>query len=168
MTESALPAFGGVEIVELVNRFENDMFDPLHHELRDPFAARHLERFGRVRIDQKHLEFTPIAAVDESWRVEACHAVFQSESAPGLDEPGEPFRDRDGKTGGDKSPTTGTCDGHRFAGHEIEAGIAHAGIDGQGQIRVKAHSGNLDHVRIVGPVRDLRRLSPCSPGWISK
>jgi hypothetical protein len=54
-------AAASVLAIELVDNEDAALFHPLDHELSDAISAVDLVRLGRVGVDQRHLEFAPIA-----------------------------------------------------------------------------------------------------------
>ena len=132
-------------VVERLDLDEVDVGDGLHDQLRDAFAPSHLERFGRVVVDQAHLELAAVARVDQARRVEAGHTVFEGETAAGLYEPGVPLGQGDRHASGDQRPAIRGREGHVLAGQEVHAGVAGTGIGGQGQVGVEAEDGQIEH-----------------------
>ena len=118
-------------MIKIVNGLQHYMFDFLHHELRNPLTTLDFEWFGGIGINQQHFQFTAVTAIDEPWRIETGHSVFQSQAAARLDKPSVTFRNCNRKTSSDKRPPAGWKQNHVLARHEIEPGIAHSGIGRQ-------------------------------------
>ena len=122
------------------------MLDRLHDELGDAFTAGDLERFGRIVVDQAHLQLTAVAGVDQARGVQDGDPVLERKTAPRLDQAGVALRKRDRDAGGDEGPTTGGGKGDVLSGDQIDTGVTRSGVGRERQVGIEAEDREIKHV----------------------
>ena len=136
-------------MLEILHRLEHDMLHALHDQLSDALAPLDMEVLGRVGVDEQHLEFTAVAAVDETGGVETGDAVLEGETAARLDETCVSIGDRHGESGGDEFASSPGAQQRVMTGREIETGITDARVAGHRQVGVESHHRDFEHRGIV-------------------
>lgn len=96
----------------MLHFFKVDFFICLNDELRDPFTPHHLEVRRWIGIDEQYLEFTSVAAIDQTGRVQHGHAVFVRQATARLDEARIPIRNGDRDTRRHEGSPATRSDGH--------------------------------------------------------
>lgn len=127
-------ATGSVCQTGLVERGHLDQFgqlDSLNQKLCDPISAVHDDGFGRVEVDQRHLDLAAISGVDGAGAVHDRKSHAGSQTRTRMNQPHHPVRDGDGNTGRHECALTGRqFDVERAA--EIYAGVALMGTTRHG------------------------------------
>ncbi len=142
-------ALAALRVRQLVDLDEAARLDPLDHQLGDPLTAHDLERHGRVGVDQQHLEFAPVAGVDQARRVEAGDTVSQGQAAAWLDEAGVALRNGDGGSGRHQGPTTTGCEGDVLGGDQVGASVTLPRVGRQREVVDEATQRDLEHRRTL-------------------
>jgi Protein of unknown function (DUF3093) len=157
-------ATGSVCQAGLVERRDLDQFgqfDSLNQQLRDPIASVHDNRFLRVEVDQRHLDFTAVAGIDRARAVHDRKPNAGSQTRARVDQTHHPVRDGDRDTGRhERTLTRREFDVERA--EKIDAGVAVMGTARHRQIGVQAHdrqSGGHDGEITLGRVSDTRATS---------
>ncbi len=124
---------------------EGDPGHLLDDELGDAVASKDLVVGIGVGVEQQDADLVAIARVDGTGRVETRHTVAQGQAATGLDEAGPSFRQGQGHAGGHQgAPPTGRQPSV-FPSQQIGSCITGAGVGRNGQIRIEADHGDLQH-----------------------
>ena len=144
MPESARAARGLSQSVR-GHRIENGFFDTDDHQLCDTVPSAHRVVLFGVVVDQQHLQFAPIARVDEAGCVQAGDTVTQGQSTAREDQTCVSLRDGHGKTGGDQGPPTPGGQHDVPARPQVGPGVAGSSVGGQWQLRVELVEGHTEH-----------------------
>lgn len=148
---AALPAIGLVEIVDL---HDIPQLDALDEELCDPVTARDPDGFGRIEVDEVHLDLPPVARVDGPGSVDDGQARPRRQSGPRVHETHVPDGQRDGDSRRHEDTVSG-CQVAVLRGVEIDPGVRRVRPDRQRESSVQpsypehlagtAHPGRSAH-----------------------
>lgn len=140
MTTIATGCFGQPGLVERRNLDQLDQLDPLHQQLGDAVAAVHHDRLGRVQVDQRNLDLTPIAGINGTRAVDDRKSNPRSQSRARMDQADHPERDGDRDTGPDQG-TLPRVQRDVFGAEQINPRVAVVGTAGQRELGVEADNG---------------------------
>ena len=101
---------------------------------------------GGIQVDEDNLEFSSVVGVDEARRIDYRQALFDGETATGLDEAGVAIGQGDGQPSRDQTAFKGLQDAV-LVGAQIQAGIGGMGVFGKldGGIETLYVDGNVGH-----------------------
>src|SRR5206468_8675439 len=71
---------------QFVHLDELGPFDPLEHQLRDPFAPLQVQRVARVVVDDDHLDLAAVTGIDGARRVHEPEAGARGEAGARMHE----------------------------------------------------------------------------------
>jgi len=127
------------------HRLKHDVLDPLNDQLGNAIPAVHLVVLMRICVDEEDPHLTPVTGIDQAWRVQACDAMSEGESATRQDESGVSFGHCDDQTGWDERPPA-TRGEHRIrASTEVGAGIPRSRVRGQRRVRLESVDRHGQH-----------------------
>jgi hypothetical protein len=118
-------------VLEVLDHLEHCLLHTLHDQLGDALPASDLEVLDGISVDQQHLEFSPITAVDETRGVEAGDSVAKRQSAARLDEARTPLGDRYRESGGHQRAAASGDEHSIVSGRKVEASVTNARIAGE-------------------------------------
>lgn len=141
--EASVASVGFIQFVYL---YEVDRGDFLDDELGNAVAFVDLDVVGGVQVDEDNLEFSSVVGVDEARRVDYRQALFDGETATGLDEAGVAVGQGDGQPSRDQTAFEGLQNAV-LVGAQIQAGIGGMGVFGKldGGVETLYVDGNVGH-----------------------
>src|SRR5690606_33356556 len=82
----AVAARSAIGLVEIIDLHDIPQLDALDEELCDPVTARDPDGFGRIEVDEVHLDLPPVARVDGPGSVDDGQARPRRQSGPRVHE----------------------------------------------------------------------------------
>ena len=159
MTAVATGCLGQPGLVERRDLNQLDQLDPLNQQLRDPVTAMHVDRRGRVEVDQRNLDLTTVARVDGARAIDdrKPHPCRQSRARMDQSDHSERDGHRDARA---HQGTLPGCQLNVFCAIQIDSGVARMSAAGQREPGIEPDNFHFK-ARLVdtGPQITLDRVS---------
>lgn len=132
--------------IEPVDLLPGDGAHLTQHQLGDAVAACHVVAVVGVGVHQQHLQFPSVAGIDDTRCVQHRDPVVQCQPTARHHEPHPPQRHGHGYARGHQHTTAVTSHDGVLACHEVQPGVAGAGIGRKGEFGIEAHDLHGKHV----------------------